>query len=84
MTLSIGPLWYMGAVLTDPKQQWRRRLISYVKQFSELLASMQALPPKPTGFDSGITEALKKLPNLGLVADILPEIQRRELQVWKS
>ena len=84
VALPIGPLRDVGAVLTDPKQRWRRRLTKYAKRFPELPTSMQASPPKPTSFDSGIKEALKRLPGLGPVADIVPEIQRRELQVWKS
>lgn len=84
VSLPIGPLWDVGAVLTDPKQWWQHRLTKYAKRFPELLTSMQALSAKPTNFDSDIKEALEKPPNLGLGVDIVPEIQRHELQVWKS
>jgi hypothetical protein len=84
VALPIGPLRAVGEVLTDPKQKWRRRLTAYAKRTPPLPAGMAAHRPQPTVFQAEVKEALMKLPGLTLVAEMVPEVQKRELQLWNS
>jgi hypothetical protein len=45
---------------------------------------MVAHAPQPTTFESAVKAAMKEQPGLGLVMEMAPEIQKRELQLWQS
>jgi hypothetical protein len=82
--LPLGSLRSIGAALTERKLNWRQRLTKYAKRFPELPPNMAGDPPKPTVFTGEVKAAMQKQPGLGLIAEICPEIQKRELQLWKS
>ena len=82
--LPLGSLRSIGETLVNPKLQWGKRLQKFRKRFPPLPATMVAHAPQPTTFESAVKAAMKEQPGLGLVMEMAPEIQKRELQLWQS